>query len=226
MICAGLIRRRNVRRRASARGRHHLESRRRRSRTVQRRRELGRRPWPASSADSGFINNGGISTDRHAFTGTVNNVGLGVTAAGTGTLTQTGGSITATGNATFGGNATGAGTYIMSGGTLNVTGIITAGSIAFGADGAGTANISGGWIAGRNVFLGANTHGHGHVVQTGGTLAVGQKLVMAELKPADFAATPTPSDYTMSAGVITVGGSMYVGGDTARPRSISAGQAR
>jgi len=48
-------------------------------------------------------------------------------------------------------------------------------------------------------------------VQTGGTLAVGQKLVMAELKPADFAATPTPSDYTMSAGVITVGGSMYVG---------------
>ncbi|MBC8105013.1 MAG: hypothetical protein H7Z14_00355 [Anaerolineae bacterium] len=166
---------------------------------------------PSSSADSGFINNGGISTVGAPFTGTVNNIGLGITAAGTGTLTQTGGSITATGNATFGGSTTGAGTYIMSGGTLTVTGIITAGSIAFGSNGAGTANISGGWIAGRNVFLGANTNGHGHVVQTGGMLAVGQKLVLAELKPADFGATPTPSDYTMSGGAVTVGGSMYVG---------------
>ena len=48
---------------------------------------------------------------------------------------------------------------------------------------AGTANISGGFIAGRNIFLGANTYGHGHVVQTGGTLAASQKFVIAEDGP-------------------------------------------
>src|SRR5688572_26586968 len=141
--------------------------------------------------DDAIINNGGIATVAPAFSRTVTDLRLGADPLSSGALTQTGGTINATGNVAFGEHRTGRGTFNISGGEMNVgSGFL--GNFSIGDDGAGTATISGGVINTRFAFLGRSTHGHGHVTQTGSTLAVERNLVMAELKPADLTAPQTP----------------------------------
>lgn len=160
--------------------------------------------------DNAFINNGGIAAVATGFTRTMTNLRLGSDPASSGALTQTGGTLNATTNMYIGTHTTGTGTLSISGGDINVgSGLV--GDLSIGEDGAGTAIIGGGVINTRFAFLGKSTNGHGHVIQTGGTLAVQRNLVMAELKPADLVALQNPSDYTMSAGTITVGEEMYIG---------------
>jgi hypothetical protein len=160
--------------------------------------------------DNGFINNGGIATAAAAVNATFNDLRIGFTPAGSGSLSITGGTINAQGNAAFGSNTTGTGTFNISSGALNV-GNGTVGDLSFGDDGEGTATISGGTITTRFAFLGKSTHGHGHVTQTGGTFIVQRNLVMDELKPPDVTAVQNPSDYTMSGGSLSVGNEMYIG---------------
>jgi hypothetical protein len=160
--------------------------------------------------DNGYINNGGIATAAASVTATINDLRVGFDPASSGSLTLTGGTINANGNMAFGSNMTGAGTLNISSGALNIgSGVV--GDLSIGDDGAGTATISGGTITTRFAYLGKSTHGHGHVTQTGGVFNVSRNLVIAELKPPDISAIQTPSDYTMSGGMISVGSEMYIG---------------
>src|SRR3954454_1449487 len=162
------------------------------------------------TGDNGYINNGGIATAAAAVNATFNDLRIGFNPASSGSLSISGGTINAQGNAAFGSNTTGTGTFNISSGALNVGGG-TVGDFSIGDDGEGTATISGGTITTRFAYIGKSTHGHGHVTQTGGNFTVQRNLVMDELKPADTSAVQNPSDYTMSGGALSVGSEMYIG---------------
>ncbi|CAN5553867.1 hypothetical protein BH09PLA1_BH09PLA1_18280 [soil metagenome] len=162
------------------------------------------------AGDNTFINNGGIATATAAVNSTFNDLRIGFTAASSGSLSITGGTINAQGNAAFGSATTGAGTLLMSSGALNVGGGLL-GDLSIGDDGAGTMSLSGGTITTRFAFLGKSTNGYGFATQSGGSLLIQRNFVMAELKPANLAAVQNPSTYTMSAGFMSVGSEMYIG---------------
>lgn len=137
---------------------------------------------------------------------------------GTGTFTQTGGSINVLASASFNiGNQGGTGVYNLSGGSLSLTGGLytlgradggnPAGNGTLNLSAAGTIDVLGGnfIIGDRSSLSGAVHNGYGTVNQTGGTFRVGNgaNLFLAGLAPTVAGAV---NRYNLTGGVLEIGG--------------------
>jgi len=132
--------------------------------------------WAGGSVPNNLdalINNGGIATTS-ASSPTFLTLGLGTTPGGSGTIQQTGGTITSTGNMTMGDTGSSGNLYNISAGTLSVGFGVTTGEMIVGAGGAGTLNLSGSGVVDVKNFLrfGNTAAGAGTLLMSGGSLNV------------------------------------------------------
>jgi autotransporter-associated beta strand protein len=117
-------------------------------------------------------------------------------AHGRGTMTHTGGALTATGVLSVGRFAGGVGTYDLSG-----TGVVTASAqpyLIVGEQGAGTLSVAGGTVHAATLALGHNG-GSGTVTQTGGTVNATTGVAFGQL------AAGGTGTYALSGGVLYAG---------------------
>lgn len=140
---------------------------------------------------------------------------LGSGTGGVGAVTQTTGSVTATGM-TLGRGSASAGTYDLSGGTLTLGGALVVGS---DSNSRGLMTQTGGSVVTTSLSLGSGARSAGSYVLSGGTLTTSGSLSIAAVSGVNTSLTGT---FTLSGGVLRNGSSVTIGSGSANVNVFAA----